>query len=119
MRRHAAAWSMASSAGRRRQSGCIRLRRARGGPPIVRILGIAEDRLFGRRRSHRTRPLARTALAAAAAAAALSGCAASFNAPTNEPYQPAAGISDRSTAVYAINALVVTDGSGNGTVVGS
>jgi hypothetical protein len=53
------------------------------------------------------------------AALALSGCAANFNAPTNDPYQPAAGISDRSGEIYAINVLVVTDGSGDGTVVAS
>jgi hypothetical protein len=86
----------------------------------VGIVGIAADLRNGRRRASQIRLLkAATALASAAALAGLSGCAANFNAPTNEPYQPAAGISDRSGEVYAINTLVVTDGSGNGTVVSS
>jgi hypothetical protein len=83
----------------------------------VGILGIAGDRSVGRPRTGRIRFL--TAAFAASAVLALSGCAANFNAPTNEPYQPAAGISDRSGAVYAINTLVVADDSGNGTVVSS
>jgi copper(I)-binding protein len=45
------------------------------------------------------------------------GCGAGFSAQTNEIYQPAAGISDRTGQVYVINALVVGDGQGNGTVV--
>ena len=62
--------------------------------------------------------LARAAFAASAVVA-LAGCAANFNAPTNDPYQPAAGISDRTGDVYALNTLVVTDEAGNGTVVAS
>jgi hypothetical protein len=81
----------------------------------VGILGIAVDRRAVARR--RSRPL--VVAAAASAVLAVSGCAASFSAPTNEPYQPAAGISDRSGSVFAINALVVADDSGNGTVVAS
>jgi hypothetical protein len=72
----------------------------------VGILDIGRNRLL-------------TAAFAAGAVIGLSGCAANFDAPSNEPYQPAAGISDRSGAVFAINTLVVTDGSGNGTVVSS
>jgi hypothetical protein len=83
----------------------------------VGILGIAGERPVGRPRDGRSRVLA--AMFAASALLALSGCAANFDAPTNEPYQPAAGISDRNGGVYAINTLVVTDGSGNGTVVSS
>jgi hypothetical protein len=84
----------------------------------VDILGIVGPvRAARRRTSGRSRWL--TAATAVVAVLALSGCASNFNAPTNEPYQPAAGISDRSGAVYAINTLVVTDGSGNGTVVSS
>ena len=80
-------------------------------------MGIAADARGDRRRTSRTRALATTT--AVSAAVALTGCAANFNAPTNEPYQPAAGISVRSGEVYAINTLVVTDGAGNGTVVAS
>jgi hypothetical protein len=85
--------------------------------PIVGIVGIAAGARGARRRTSRTRALA--AATAASATVALTGCAANFSAPTNEPYQPAAGISVRSGEVYAIDTLVVTDGSGNGTVVAS
>ncbi|MBA3311574.1 MAG: hypothetical protein H0U28_16240, partial [Nocardioidaceae bacterium] len=44
-------------------------------------------------------------------------CAASFDAPTGQDYQPAVGVNERSGQVYAINTLVVTDGEGHGTVV--
>ncbi|MEP6665205.1 MAG: hypothetical protein ABJA81_02040 [Nocardioidaceae bacterium] len=60
----------------------------------------------------------RSALWAAAIALPLAGgCAANFSAQTNQPYQPAIGISDRSGDVYSINTLVVGDAHGNGTVV--
>ncbi len=49
----------------------------------------------------------------------LAGCAADFNAQTNQQYQPGEGISDRDNGVYVLNALVVTDGTGNGTLVGT
>ncbi len=52
-------------------------------------------------------------------APALVGCGAGFDAQTNQVYQPAAGINDRSGDVYVLNALVVTDGSGYGTVSAS
>ncbi|HSS68292.1 MAG TPA: hypothetical protein VLK34_07045 [Nocardioidaceae bacterium] len=81
------------------------------------ILGSAGDVLAGGRRSGRRRAL--RVVFAASAVVALSGCAANFNAPTNDPYQPAAGISDRTGDIYSLNTLVVTDGSGNGTVVAS
>ncbi len=45
------------------------------------------------------------------------GCGASFGAQSQQQYQPAVGISDRTGNVYAVNTLVVTDGDGNGTVV--
>jgi hypothetical protein len=83
----------------------------------VGILGNAGHVRGGGRRSGRARSL--QAALAASAVLALSGCASSFSAPTNIPYQPAAGISVRTGDIYAINTLVVTDGSGNGTVVGS
>jgi hypothetical protein len=82
----------------------------------VGILGIARRARVGRPHPARLRVVPATA---ASAVLVLSGCAANFDAPTNEPYQPAVGISDRSGAVYAIDTLVVTDGSGNGTVVSS
>lgn len=54
---------------------------------------------------------------AAAAALALSGCGSSFNAQSQQQYQPAAGVSDRTGGVFAINTLVVTNGKGDGTLV--
>jgi hypothetical protein len=47
----------------------------------------------------------------------LAGCGANFNAQTNQPYQPAEGVSTRTGEVDALNTLVVTDGEGNGTIV--
>lgn len=61
------------------------------------------------------RPL--TVACAALALAVPTACAASFDAPTGQDYQPAVGVNDRSGQVYAINTLVVTDGAGHGTVV--
>lgn len=55
--------------------------------------------------------------AAAAAALTLTGCGANFQAQSQQVYQPAVGVNDRSGSVYAINTLVVTDGKGNGTVI--
>jgi hypothetical protein len=83
----------------------------------VGILGNAGNVRAGGRRSGRHRAL--RAAFAASAIVALTGCAANFNAPTNDPYQPAAGISDRTGDVYSLNTLVVTDEAGNGTVVAS
>ncbi len=45
------------------------------------------------------------------------GCQSGFDAQSQQVYQPADGVNDRSSDVYVINALVVTDGKGNGTVV--
>lgn len=59
----------------------------------------------------------RLAIAVLAAALTLTGCGASFNAQSEQPYQPATGVSNRSGEVYAIDALVVTNGNGDGTVV--
>lgn len=47
------------------------------------------------------------------------GCLSNFDAPTQEPYQPGPGISDREGDVYVINALVVSGEDGSGTLVGS
>ena len=66
-----------------------------------------------RRSAHR----AAAVLLALVAAVALGGCGSNFDAQTQQPYQPAVGISSREGQVYAINTLVVTDGNGNGTVV--
>lgn len=49
----------------------------------------------------------------------VAGCSTGFSDQTNQQYQAAAGITDRAHEIYVLNALVVTDGSGNGTVVGS
>jgi hypothetical protein len=49
----------------------------------------------------------------------LAGCNSTFDEQTNQQYQAAAGISDRGHEIYVLNALVVTDGKGNGTLVGS
>ncbi|MBA2773068.1 MAG: hypothetical protein H0U36_03370 [Nocardioidaceae bacterium] len=50
---------------------------------------------------------------------ALTGCGAGFDAQTNQPYQPAPGVTVRTSDVYTVNTLVVTDGEGDGTVVTS
>lgn len=47
----------------------------------------------------------------------IAGCGAGFGAQTQQVYQPADGVTVRSSMVYVVNALVVTDGDGNGTVV--
>jgi hypothetical protein len=73
-------------------------------------------------RSAASPPLRRTgrrlAIAAAVVSPLLAGCGAGFQAQTNQIYQPGPGITDRSDGVYVVNALVVTDGEGHGTLVG-
>lgn len=59
------------------------------------------------------------ALVSAVLLGTVMGCGAGFDAQTNQPYQPAAGVTVRTSDVYAVNTLVVTDGEGNGTVVTS
>ena len=62
----------------------------------------------------------RRSLAAAAivlAAPVLSSCGSGFNAPTNEVYNPSAGVDDRSSMVDLTNVLVVSGATGSGTVV--
>lgn len=54
---------------------------------------------------------------AAATLPLLAGCAANFGAQTQVQYQPGVGSNDRDGDVYVINALVVADDEGNGTVV--
>lgn len=47
----------------------------------------------------------------------LAGCAQGFGAQTNQLYQPGPGLENRSSDVYVINAVIVTNGTGNGTLV--
>jgi hypothetical protein len=49
----------------------------------------------------------------------LTSCAADFNAQTNQQYQAGVGTTDRSSSVYVLNALVVANDQGEGTLVGS
>lgn len=49
----------------------------------------------------------------------LSACGTGFQAQTSQIYQPGPGISVRSGDVYAVNMLVVSDGAGDGTLVGA
>jgi hypothetical protein len=70
----------------------------------------------------RTTRLRRLQLLAFVAALCLTvtGCnGVGFNEQTNKFYQGAAGITNRDGEVYVLNALVVTDGKGNGTMVGT
>jgi copper(I)-binding protein len=53
---------------------------------------------------------------AALAATLVAGCSASFDAQTNQVYQPAIGSNNRDGDVYVLDALVVTDGTGLGTI---
>jgi hypothetical protein len=81
-------------------------------------VGIATS-LGSRARSARLRPLQVLALVAALCLT-VTGCSGiGFNEQTNKFYQGAAGITNREGGVYVLNALVVTDGKGNGTMVGS
>ncbi len=57
--------------------------------------------------------------AALAVVPLLAGCAANFDAQTQVQYQPAVGSDNRATDIYVLNALVVGDDSGDGTVVGT
>jgi len=60
----------------------------------------------------------RTALAAVILGVpALAGCSTNFGAPTDQVYNPARGVNDRSGRVDVLNALVVSGTDGSGTVV--
>ena len=63
-----------------------------------------------------SRSLRRTALAGAAAtlSIALTACAASFNAPTLQPYQAAEGTNADSGSIHVRNMLVLADEDGKG-----
>jgi hypothetical protein len=81
-------------------------------------VGIATP-LGSRPRSARLRPLQVLAFVAAVCLT-VTGCSGvGFNEQTNAFYQGAAGITNRGGEVYVLNALVVTDGKGNGTMVGT
>lgn len=67
--------------------------------------------------AHRRRLRLVVITAVSALGISLSGCSSGFDAQTIQPYQPADGVSNRESSVYAINTLIVTDGQGNGTVV--
>lgn len=69
--------------------------------------------------SARLRPRRHRLLGALAAVLAplLAACGAGFQAQTNQIYQPGPGISVRDGGVYALNAQILTDGKGNGTLV--
>jgi copper(I)-binding protein len=88
--------------------------RARGGRHTVGITAPLGSR-------PETIPLRRFLLLAflLLASLALTGCNGGFDAQTQQVYQAAAGISNRDSEVYVLNALVVTDGKGNGTVAGT
>jgi len=64
--------------------------------------------------------IARRRLAAAAlvlAAPVLASCGGNFNQQTNQVYNPAEGVDERSGAVDVLNALIVSGTNGSGTVV--
>jgi len=49
----------------------------------------------------------------------LSSCGVNFNAQTDQPYNPSAGVDDRSGSVDVLNALIVSGTDGSGTVIAS
>lgn len=59
----------------------------------------------------------RVAIAALLLAPALTACG--FNVQTDQVYQPAVGVNDRSGQVYVLNALVVSGADGSGTFAGT
>ena len=59
----------------------------------------------------------RVAIAALLLAPALTACG--FSAQTDQVYQPAVGVNDRSEQVYVLNALVVSGEDGSGTFAGT
>ncbi len=79
--------------------------------PIGRVEGSTPAR--PRRRG--VRRLATVLIAASLVA--VTGCAANFGAETQAIYQPAVGSDDRTGDVFVLNALVLGDGQGDGTLV--
>ena len=49
----------------------------------------------------------------------VSSCGVGFNEQTDQVYNPAAGVDDRSGSVNVLNALVVSGSNGSGTVIAS
>ncbi|MEP6527200.1 MAG: hypothetical protein ABJA86_08545 [Nocardioidaceae bacterium] len=68
------------------------------------------------RRLHRSLPACTAALATILVTGLSAGCSTNFDAQTNRIYQPAAGSNNRDGDVYVLNALLVTDGTGLGTI---
>jgi hypothetical protein len=62
--------------------------------------------------THRSRVVA---AAAVLLVVVLAGCG-TFNAQTDQPYQPARGVNDRSSSVDVLNAAVVSAAEGSGTL---
>ncbi len=79
-------------------------------------IGLAVDGTPARRARHRGIRRLATALIAASLVA-ISGCAANFSAQTQAVYQPAVGSVERSGDVFVLNALVLADDQGDGTLV--
>jgi copper(I)-binding protein len=79
---------------------------------------LVEDRgtVKVRNSPHTRSTLRRCAVAGAAAALALSGCAANFGSETSRVYAPASGVDHRSGGVYVLDASVVANSDGNGTL---
>lgn len=75
---------------------------------------MASTSLAAQQRVRRPR---RLLVATAVLTPLLAACGAGFQAQTNQIYQPGPGITERGSTMDAINMLVVTDGSGNGTLV--
>ncbi len=78
---------------------------------------MATDRLVACMASRR--PSRRLLVALTVVAPLLAACGSGFHAQTNQIYQPGPGITVRVGGVYAMNTLIVTDGHGNGTLVGA
>lgn len=68
------------------------------------------------RRLHRSLAACTAALATTLVTGLSAGCSTNFDAQTNRIYQPAAGSNNRDGDVYVLDALVVTDGTGLGTI---
>jgi hypothetical protein len=61
----------------------------------------------------------RAVIGVVAATFALTGCAASFGSETGQVYDQAAGVNHRSGDVYMLDAVVIVDGQGHGTLSGT
>src|SRR3954451_24094479 len=61
--------------------------------------------------------LAAAAVVTPLAVVVMSGCGVNFNAQTDQPYNPTAGVDDRSGSVDVLNALVVSGSDGSGAFI--